>query len=173
MYLLAGGVFLTVVALPAFTAGPKGHAIGQGNIHGRGILPLVDGGVNSSGIAVGSHSGQINIGGEMTNQGISTVGTKLCNIGTLKGYVVMGSGNDMLLGRPSSNVVLKINSHQDSTAANAAKVNSSAGNELTLSAGDVFSQAIVKNHYASSPAEGDIWSFTTIGGPPPQPPRPP
>ena len=68
IYLLAGLLCLSMSALPAFTADPQGRMAGQGNMHGRGILP-VTGGINSSGITIGSQAGQIKTMGGNTNQG--------------------------------------------------------------------------------------------------------
>lgn len=150
IYLLVGLLCLSMSTLPAFTAGPKGQTTSQSNMHGRGILPVTEGGVNSSGITVGSQARQIKGIGGKTNQGISAI-DKMGMTTNPNGYFVTTVGNEVLLGRPGSNVVLKMNSQQNSVPGNAAIVKSSGGNELILAAGDVFFKTIIKNHFASSP----------------------
>ena len=149
IYLLAGWLCLSMSALPAFTADPQGRMAGQGNMHGRGILPVADG-TNSSGINMGSQAGQIKGIEGKTNQDISAIG-KMDMTTNPGGYVTTMMGSEVLLGRLGKNIVLKLNSLQNSTPGNAAKVKSSGGDELVLAAGDVFFKTIVKNHYASSP----------------------
>ena len=148
IYLLTGWLCLSMSTLPAFTADPQGQMAGQGNMHGRGILPVADG-INSSGINMGSQAGQIKAIGVKNNQG-TTIG-KIDMAANPGGYVTKIMGSKVLLGRLGKNIVLKLNSPQNNTPGNVAKVKSSGGNELVLAAGDVFFKTIVKNHYASSP----------------------
>lgn len=148
--LLSCWLFLSMSTLPAFTAGPQGQMAGQNNMHGRGILPAIEGGVNSSGITVGSQAGQIKGIGAKAEQGMSAIG-KLDMTTNPGGYVTTTMGSEVLLGRLGRNIVLKLNSRQNSMPGNAATVKASSGDELILAAGDVFFQTIVKNHYASSP----------------------
>lgn len=175
VYFLTCGLFLNILLSAALAEpGGKGKGIGRnnphanphanlhinphGNIRGRsGLAPATTGSVNPAGVIVGSGGAKINGAGAMTSQGLHLVGTKVSYISTVtssSGYVVMTAGNNVFLGQPGSNVVLKLNSQQNHIAGHVAKVKVAGGKKLILAAGDIFSQAIA--NLSSLPTSLDV-----------------
>ncbi len=142
----------------ATQAGPKGqglalgHAYGNphdgpqvnphGSLHGKGAFMHPNGPLNPVGITVGA-------GGPKANQGLGAISTTSFNTGSAanpKVHVISGAGGQMLVGKPNSNVVVKIASMPaNSSAINQVKnkcANHPSGKGIVLAAGDLFSSAI-------------------------------
>jgi len=141
----------------AIQAGPKGKGLALGHAHGNphanpqlnphgslsggGASFLTGGRVNPAGIKVGTGSG--------AKQGLGPMGTTSFNTGSVanpKVHVISGAGNQMLVGKPNSNIVVKIASMPaNSSAINQVKnkcSNHPSGKGIVLAAGDIFSGAI-------------------------------
>ena len=121
------------------THGGNPHGIQGGNPHS---------GVNPAGIIIGSGGARVN--GVVTNYGsnstqsVHLIGKQVTNTGTIlspNGYVVMATGGSVFIGRPASNVVVKLHPPRHQIVRNKGTVNPASG-QIVLAAGDAFSRAI-------------------------------
>jgi hypothetical protein len=153
-----GVLCLVVVCYKVFSispsatqAGPKGQGLALGHANGNGPQINPHGSLNGNGAFGGLNPAGITVGagGPKGNQGLGGISTTSFNTGSAanpKVHVISGGGNQMHVGKPNSNVLVKIASMPaNSSAINQVK-NKCAGHPsgkwIVLAAGDMFSGAI-------------------------------
>lgn len=137
---------------------PAGVIIGSGGLRVNGaaanygnVSAPAKGVVNPAGVITGgggTRSSGIgaSYGGNVSAQSTALIGNKASNIATItvpNGYFVMPAGENVFLGQPGSNIVVKLHLQHPHIPGDVATVKVLGGKKFALAAGDIFSQAIL------------------------------
>ena len=142
----SGGARVSPFVLPPGIAKKIGEPSNSTNANPAGIIP------GSGGIGAGS-SGSSLSGGHGQNNGGANIqpGNNGGTAGSAGGYVVKVAGKNTFIGRPGSNVFIKLNSQSQNIINNMAGKQDSSNN-IVLAAGDSFSVAVLGVDSLASPA---------------------